>query len=489
MIPLADIAQLLAARGVNVSLISTPVNAGRLKPAFDLAAERGHRPIRLIEIPFPCREAGLPEGCENLDLIPTKEMVINFFVAVGMLRKPVEDLVQRELQPPPSCIISDMGLHWTGEIARRLGIPRFTFHVTCCFSLLCATNVRKFNVLEGVADDETEEVPFVVPGLPHRIEITRSQMPNNLAPKKSMQGLVKEILDAEAASRGIIVNSFQELEPEYVELYEKAVGKKTWTIGPVALCVNNLSVNSQQSGSNYVKAHNVLRGNKSSVDDDKCSAWLDSMKPRSVVYVSFGSLVRQTPEQLVEIGLGLEASGLPFIWVIKAGERASEFEAWLTEQEFEVRNNGRCLVIRGWAPQLMILSHPAVGGFLTHGGWNSALEGITAGVPMLIWPLFAEQFLNEKLLVHILRIGVSIGVQTVTNWRAEEATGVLANRTDIDKAVRELMDEGQDGEDRRNRANELGEKARRAIQQGGSSDFNLSLLIQDVINFEAKPET
>ncbi|CAL9102243.1 unnamed protein product, partial [Musa textilis] len=108
----------------------------------------------------------------------------------------------------------------------------------------------------------------------------------------------------------------------------------------------------------------------------------------------------------------LETWGSPFIWVIRPGKQAAEVERWLSEEfEERVRVRSRGLVIRGWAPQMVILSHPAVGGFVTHCGWNSILEGISAGLPMVTWPHFGDQFLNQKLVVQVLRVGVAVGAE------------------------------------------------------------------------------
>ena len=108
---------------------------------------------------------------------------------------------------------------------------------------------------------------------------------------------------------------------------------------------------------------------------------------------------------------------------------------WISEEGFEERTKGRGLIIRGWAPQVLILSHPSIGGFLTHCGWNSTLEGISAGVPMITWPLFADQFLNEKLVTQVLKIGVSVGMEVPMKFGEEEKTGVLVKKEDIKRAI------------------------------------------------------
>ncbi|KAF8364642.1 hypothetical protein HHK36_033386 [Tetracentron sinense] len=178
----------------------------------------------------------------------------------------------------------------------------------------------------------------------------------------------------------------------------------------------------------------------------------------------------------------MKLSNRPFIWVIKVGDKSSELEKWLEEERFEERMKGRGLLIRGWVPQLLILSHPAIGGFLTHCGWNSTLEGVCAGVPLIRWPLFAEQFCNEKLVIQILRVGVRVGVEVPVPWGEEEKVGVLVRREEVKKAVEQLLNEGEEGEERRKRARELEEMAKRALEVGGSSHFNMTFMIQDIMH-------
>jgi UDP:flavonoid glycosyltransferase YjiC (YdhE family) len=108
-------------------------------------------------------------------------------------------------------------------------------------------------------------------------------------------------------------------------------------------------------------------------------------------------------------------------------------EKWLLGDGFEERVKGRGLLIRGWASQVLILSHPAIGGFLTHCGWNLTLERICGGIPMITMPLFDERFFNEKLIVQVLEIGVRVGVEVdaVMHWGEEEKFGVLMKRENV----------------------------------------------------------
>ncbi|KAM7465614.1 hypothetical protein LguiB_013176 [Lonicera macranthoides] len=188
------------------------------------------------------------------------------------------------------------------------------------------------------------------------------------------------------------------------------------------------------------------------------------------------SQCRLVPSQLIELGLGLEASNKPFIWVIKIGERFEELEEWLMKENFEERIKGRALLVKGWAPQALILSHPSIKGFLTHCGWNSTIEGICFGVPMITWPMFAEQFFNEKLIVEILSVGVRVEVSV--RWGDEEKVGVLVQKDEVKRAIERVMN---GGEEMRERAREIGLMTSKAMEEGGSSWFNTKLLIKDIM--------
>lgn len=222
------------------------------------------------------------------------------------------------------------------------------------------------------------------------------------------------------------------------------------------------------------------RGNKASIDETMCLQWLDSRAPKSVIYACLGSQCRLVPSQLIELGLGLEEANHPFIWVIKTGERFQELEKWLIEERFEERIRGRGLVIKGWAPQVLILSHPSIGGFLTHCGWNSTIEGVCSGVPMVTWPMFAEQFLNEKFIVEILKIGVRVGVNFPVRWGEENKVGVLVTKEMVRYAVHVLMVNDGEGDKRRRRAQALGTMVICAMEEGGSVHMNISALIKDI---------
>nr|UXY92013.1 UDP-glycosyltransferase UGT15 [Glycyrrhiza glabra] len=464
MIPMIDMARILAEKGVIVTLVSTPNNASRFEPTICRANKSG-LPIHLLQIPFQFQQVGLPLGCDNLDALPSTNLLRKFYNALDMLQEPLEQHLKRHAHPP-SCIISDKCLSWTSITAQKFNIPRLVFHGMSCFSLLSSFNIKLHNSHLSCSSDSE---PFVIPGLPQRIEITKAQLPGAFVALPDLDDYRDKMCEAEMASYGVVVNSFEELEGGCAKEYEKAMSKRVWCIGPVSLC-------------NKGCLDKFERGNKPSIEEGHCMEWLNSMKPRSVIYVCLGSLCRLVPSQLIELGMGLEASNQPFIWVVKtAGENSSELNNWLKDETFEERVRGRGLVIKGWAPQTLILSHPAVGGFLTHCGWNSTIEGVCSGLPMITWPLFAEQFLNEKLVVEVLKIGVRIGVEVPVRWGDEEKVGVVMKKSRVMEAIEMCMIGGEEGLKRRNRATELGKMARSAVQEEGSSHFNISCLIEEIM--------
>ncbi|KAL1334713.1 hypothetical protein AAHE18_11G197200 [Arachis hypogaea] len=212
-------------------------------------------------------------------------------------------------------------------------------------------------------------------------------------------------------------------------------------------------------------------------------SWLDSKKQNSVVYICFGSLCCFPDNQLYEIACAVEASGCEFVWVVpekkgKENEEEEEKQKWLPKG-FEERNSKKGMIIRGWAPQVLILEHPAVGAFVTHCGWNSTVEAVSAGVPMITWPVHGEQFYNEKLITEVRGIGVEVGVD---EWKST-GYGVrekVVGRGRIEVAIRRLMDGANEAQEIRGRAQELGKKARASVQESGSSFNNFTALINEL---------
>jgi hypothetical protein len=462
IIPMVDLARLLAGRGGRVTVVTTPVNAARNRAVVD-SARRAGLDVELAEIAFPGPGHGLPEGLENMDQLTEREHFLPFFQAAWSMDAPLEEYV-RSLPRRPDCLIADSCNPWTAEVCARHGIPRLVLHCPSTYFLLAMHSLSKHGVHDRVADElETFEIPdFPVPAVANKATFRGFfQWPG-------VEGFQRNIAEAEATADGLLLNTFRDIEGVFIDRYAAALGRKTWTIGPTCASVGGLDAHARAS-----------RGNRPDVDAGLFVSWLDARPPSSVLYISFGSLAHLPPKQVVELGRGLEASERPFVWAIKEASSNADVQAWLAEG-FEDRIKDRGLLVRGWAPQVTILSHPAVGGFLTHCGWNAALEAIAHGVPVLTWPNFSDQFSSERLLVDVLDVGVRSGVKVPAMFLPKEAEGVQVTSAGVEKAVAELMDEGPKGTARRERAKEVAAKAKAAMEEGGSSYADLTDMMHHV---------
>ena len=237
----------------------------------------------------------------------------------------------------------------------------------------------------------------------------------------------------------IICNTFMEMEPDALALLPNAL-----PLGPL------VAPTSRPAG------HFLP-------EDLTCLAWLDVQPPGSVVYVNFGSITVMTSAQMVEFAWGLAQSGKQFMWIVRRD--LVKGDAAVLPEEFLAETAGRGLMA-SWCPQQQVLDHPAVGAFLTHSGWNSALESLCGGVPVISWPFFAAQQTNCRYQCNEWGVGMEIN----SNVR----------RDAVARLITEIM-EGEKGKSMRKRAQEWKESAVNAAMPGGSSHRNFDELVRDVL--------
>lgn len=203
-----------------------------------------------------------------------------------------------------------------------------------------------------------------------------------------------------------------------------------------------------------------------------CLNWLDKQDPRSVIYVSFGTTTSLTEEEAKEIAMGLEQSGKKFIWVLREADKADIFVGKERRIElpegFEERVGQNGIVIREWAPQLEILGHKSIGGFMSHCGWNSCFESLFMGVPIAAWPIHSDQPLNALFLTEVLKVGL-----VVREW-GDRKEVVKAS---VVKDVVERLISSKEGDEIRNRAVKLSEALRESMEEGDSSNGQLNQFI------------
>lgn len=295
----------------------------------------------------------------------------------------------------------------------------------------------------------------IIPGN-STIPINGHDLPEHLQDRSSLSyELILQSGKRLSLADGFLVNTFSEMEQSIIT----ALHENVFPIGPIV-----------QSGSSSEK------------NGSGCVEWLENQTPRSVLYVSFGSGGTLSEEQVNELALGLELSGQRFLWVVRKPSESAN-SAYLGDEErdplqflplgFLERTKERGLVVPSWAPQSEILRHNSTGGFLSHCGWNSILESIVCGVPMIAWPLFAEQKMNAVWLSE----GIKVAVRPKANERG------IVEKEEIAKVVRSLMEEKEEGYGIRSRIEELKDAADSALEEDGSSTKALSQAVHQIETF------
>lgn len=209
--------------------------------------------------------------------------------------------------------------------------------------------------------------------------------------------------------------------------------------------------------------------------ESDCTTWLDAKPHGSVLYVSFGSYAHTSKDNIMEIASGIVVSDVDFIWVLRPNIVSSEETDYLPigYEEF-IKDRG---LIVPWCCQTAVISHPAVGGFLTHCGWNSILEALTVGLPLITWPLFSENFYSEKLLEQ-LGLGIGVGADV---WNSGFiVSSPVVSKEKLELAIKCLMCDSEKSREIRQNAKLMAEKLKSAAEEGGSSHSQLIALIEEI---------
>ncbi|EHA8590813.1 UDP-glycosyltransferase 88F3 [Cocos nucifera] len=334
------------------------------------------------------------------------------------------------------------------EVAIELGLPCYLFFTPAATTFAVRLYVPTLHYTTSTSFKDQGDAPIHFPGV-HPIPASHMPGPQQ---DRNDAGYKALLVHFERFPRfdGILINSFESLEPRAVRALKDGICLPDRPMPPT-YCIGPLIVEGKTS------------------EKHECITWLDSQPKASVVFLCFGSRGSFSAEQLKETATGLERSGQRFLWVVRAPRNedpADNFPGPWPEPDLEAilpagflaRTKDRGRVVKSWAPQVEVLAHEAVGAFVTHCGWNSTLEGVCAGVPLVAWPLYAEQRMNKVLLVEDMGLAVAVEGYDKELVKAEE----------VEAKVRWVM-ESEGGSELRKRAATMAEKAKEAWKDGGSS--------------------
>ncbi|KAK1269053.1 UDP-glycosyltransferase 72B1 [Acorus gramineus] len=315
------------------------------------------------------------------------------------------------------------------DVAEEFGVPCYMFFPSSSMSLSLSFHLPELHV-----SMPCEYKDMVNPvSLPGCIPIYGSDLPDPFQDRtKDAYKWVLHHAPRYRRAKGILLNSFEDLESSSISSLTDTMSKPpVYPIGPL-----------------------VRKGERASSDDPTgCLKWLDQQPRGSVLYICFGSIGTLGIDQLTELAAGLEMSGQRFLWVVKVPN----------PKGFVKRTGERGLIVLSWAPQTQVLGHASTGGFMSHCGWNSTLESVVNGVPLIAWPLYAEQKMNAVMLVGDAKIAI----------RPTVGEDGVVRREEVSRVVRALM-EGEEGMGVRGRVKDLQEGAKKALSEGGSSCKALS---------------
>ncbi|XP_072979516.1 anthocyanidin 3-O-glucosyltransferase 7-like [Typha angustifolia] len=420
--PLLALARRLAAAApvTTFSFLSTESSLSSLRRTADI-------PSNLHLATMPADQAAAPGEGEMRAFIDA--------AAAGGVREGLKS-VEAASSAPVTCLVTDAFLWMAAEVAAEVGVPWVPVWTAGPHSLSAHLNADLIRQTVGVCDDRVAFIPsladYSIRDLPDDIVSGNVDSPISLLLHRMSHHLPN--------AAAIVVNAFHGLFP-LNDAYLAAHFGNYLPLGPIHL-LPQPSPNSQPI-----------------LDPENCLSWLDRHGPSTVAYVSFGTVTTPPPHELTSLANGLEASGSPFLWSLRGKARE------LLPQGFLDRTRGRGLVV-GWAPQMEVLRHVAVGAFVSHCGWNSVVESITGAVPMVCRPFFGDQHMNARAVSEIWRIGLVVDGGALSEEGMVAALNLVLRR--------------EEGKSMRERARELKAKAEHAVGAGGTSDENLSKLVKFV---------
>uniref|UniRef100_A0A2P2QLX7 Glycosyltransferase n=1 Tax=Rhizophora mucronata TaxID=61149 RepID=A0A2P2QLX7_RHIMU len=431
--PLLQFAKRLASKGLKATFATTPytVNSIRALPS-----------VRLETISDGFDDGGFKQAS-------SVESYLESFRKAGS--RTLADLINKSdaSGDPVGCIVYDSLLPWALYVAKAFGTYAAVFLTNSASVCSMYWQIDR-GLLSLPVKQATDETLLSLPGLP---PLGFHELPSFLASPSSNSAYLAAILEKFHnfnKNDWVFCNSFDDLESELVRTM-----MGLWPLVMVGPMVPSAYLDQQIDGDTDYGASFWEPA------CEQCLRWLDTKPSKSVVYVSFGSMAETSAKQVEEIAWGLKASNKPFLWITKESE--DKLPIGFRGPEGETG-----LVVK-WCNQLEVLAHQSVGCFVTHCGWNSTLEGLSLGVPMVGVAQWSDQPTNAKFVEGIWKVGVRA---------KKDAEGILT-REELEKCIRHVMDGGNRQEIKQN-ISKWRELAKRTVSAGGSSDRNINQFVAEV---------
>ncbi|KAF8688252.1 hypothetical protein HU200_042377 [Digitaria exilis] len=470
--PMFKLAKLLHARGFHVTFVNTEFNHRRLlrtRGAASLASVPGFR-FAAIPDGLPPSDADATQDIPALCYSTMTTCLPHLRALLANLNN--ADVSSSSTSPPVTCLVVDAVMSFAYDAAREIDVPIAALWTASACGFMGYRNYRHlvdqglvpFKDEADLADVDGGPLATVVTGARGMCDAVQLRDFPNFIRTTNRGDIMLNFLMRESERLSlpdaVVVNTFEDLEGATLDAM-RAILPPVFPVGPLVLR-ERLEIPTGTPlaglGSNFWK------------EQDGLLDWLAGRASRSVVYVNYGSITVMTNTQLLEFAWGLANSGYPFVWNLRPD--LLKGDSAVLPPEFAEAVKGRALLTT-WCPQEAVIQHEAVGVFLTHSGWNSTLESLCAGVPMLSWPFFAEQQTNCRY--------------KRTEWGVGMEIGGEVRRDEVAAIIKEAM-EGEKGREMWRRAQEWKEKAVKVTRPGGPAETNLDRLIDEVLLSKKKGE-
>ncbi|XP_058194055.1 7-deoxyloganetin glucosyltransferase-like [Rhododendron vialii] len=455
------LAKLLHHNGFHITFVNTEYNHRRLLEARGPNSLDGLPDFRFETIPdgLPPSDANstqdIPSLCESI-----RENALELFLS---LVSNLNDTSALDV-PPVTCIVSDGFMSFTITAGEELGIPVVVFFTLSACGFMGFYQFR--NLLErGLTPLKDASyltngyLDTIIDWIPGMKDIRLKDLPSfirTMDPDDIIFKYCMESMEKSSKASAIVLQTYAELEPGLLNALT-SMFPFVYSIGPLQLLLNQILAYDKSNSIGY----NLWK------EEFECLNWLESKEPESVIYVNFGSMAVITQKQLEELGWGIVNSCHNFLWIIRPDlVMDDDSDSVFLPPELAMKTKERGLIV-AWCPQEEVLNHRSVGAFMMHGGWNSTIESLSAGVPMICWPCFGDQQTNCRYIC--------------TEWEVGMEIGGDVKRDEVEKVVSEVMG-GEKGKKMKEKAMGWRELAQKATGSDGSSSLDLNMLVKKVLD-------